>query len=346
MSSPLDLPTSTSRHDDDDHGGLFENALGMICSAACNGRMQRLSPGWTATLGWPLEVLQGAALFDWVHPLDRDSTRLALDKLDGTSRSIVFENRFLCDDGHYKSLQWTANSRAGRRTFCAMVQDVSEARMLEQDVLDAHDSTLDRVGREIHDNLGPSLAGVTALASGLSTQLVLADRLESAAALEIRNLLRDTSRVARDLAHGLSPAAIDAVSLHAALTQLAANVGVFYGIHCAYHGELPTLGRNHHAGRHLLRVAQEAVTNAVHHGAPTGVEIALDRQADWGVLQIEDDGTGFPGTLPRHRGMGLRTMEYRARAIGGSLQLGSAAPHGGRVTCSFPLANEPPPTSP
>ena len=65
-----------------------------------------------------------------------------------------------------------------------------------------------------------------------------------------------------------------------------------------------------------MRIAQEAVQcNATAHGRADVIEISLERVRDEGLLSIQDNGVGLPEDYRHRDGMGLHTMDYRARAI-------------------------------
>jgi signal transduction histidine kinase len=83
---------------------------------------------------------------------------------------------------------------------------------------------------------------------------------------------------------------------------------------------------------HLYRIAQEAVANALKHGRPEHILIALEAENGYPILQIADDGTGFDSTS-QHEGMGLKTMHYRAGLIGANLAISPVETGGTLVTC-------------
>jgi signal transduction histidine kinase len=56
------------------------------------------------------------------------------------------------------------------------------------------------------------------------------------------------------------------------------------------------------------------------------------------VLSIQDDGSGIPKIAPGNKGMGMHLMNYRARMVGGSLEVRRAETGGTVVACVFPVA--------
>ncbi|MFQ5341835.1 MAG: sensor histidine kinase, partial [Anaerolineae bacterium] len=89
---------------------------------------------------------------------------------------------------------------------------------------------------------------------------------------------------------------------------------------------------------HVLRIAQEALTNARRHAQASRVSVRLARQDGHLELTVADDGSGFEPGLPqdRHR-VGLASMRERARSLGGQLTLATSPGQGTRVTVRVPL---------
>jgi signal transduction histidine kinase len=83
----------------------------------------------------------------------------------------------------------------------------------------------------------------------------------------------------------------------------------------------------------LYRIAQEALNNALKHSKAD--HIALTLEIDPALIRIEvaDDGTGFPQSAARLRGLGLDSMRYRAAAIGARLSIKNRDTRGVVVNC-------------
>jgi signal transduction histidine kinase len=89
----------------------------------------------------------------------------------------------------------------------------------------------------------------------------------------------------------------------------------------------------------VLRVAHEALANAVRHAPGAGVRVILEVESGELRLTVEDDGPGFDAAAvagPGDGHFGLTIMRERARAAGGALEVGSAAAGGARVTLALP----------
>ncbi|MGH8549117.1 MAG: sensor histidine kinase, partial [Methylococcales bacterium] len=93
---------------------------------------------------------------------------------------------------------------------------------------------------------------------------------------------------------------------------------------------------------HLYRIAQEAVNNALRHSHGDEIRIALVRQQDQLILEVNDNGIGIDPAVSGRlavpggtHGIGLRAMQYRASLIDARLQIGPGAEGGTRVRCTI-----------
>jgi signal transduction histidine kinase len=88
----------------------------------------------------------------------------------------------------------------------------------------------------------------------------------------------------------------------------------------------------------LVHIAREAVTNAVKHARPTGIEVVLEHAGQW-RLTVRDDGRGFeeaPTPSPAVGGFGLVSMRESAHVLGGAVHVGSSAGAGTTVEAVLP----------
>ena len=103
--------------------------------------------------------------------------------------------------------------------------------------------------------------------------------------------------------------------------------------------EVDELPRDLSRDRDVLRIAQEALQNALRHAAATRVTIRLQRVEDRAVLEVADDGKGFhpAGHTLRTTRLGLTSMEERAARLGGALTIESAPDRGTTVRLEVPI---------
>lgn len=200
---------------------------------------------------------------------------------------------------------------------------------LARELLRAVDEERERVAREIHDELAQELFALRLLAESVAEA---PDDDRPARARRVAELAAQVEQTARDLAHSYSSLPASGGNLGSAIRALAQRHQSRTTFDLA---ELVEAAFPGCTASHLHRIVQEAVTNAVRHGAASHIRIALRTDASPWRLVIEDNGTGFePTQTPQ--GLGLRTMAYRAAQIGGALRVEKSSVGGMRVVCEFP----------
>jgi two-component system CheB/CheR fusion protein len=108
-----------------------------------------------------------------------------------------------------------------------------------------------------------------------------------------------------------------------------------FGIQCRLDCPSPVLLEDLTTGAHLLRIAQEALNNAVRHGHATEVTITLESEPHQLTLSVQDNGIGLPPVPADSDGMGIHIMHYRSRMIGATLQIDSMPGNGTTVRCTL-----------
>jgi signal transduction histidine kinase len=137
----------------------------------------------------------------------------------------------------------------------------------------------------------------------------------------------------RRLSHELHPATLRLVGLAAALKAHCSEVAKRHGAQVSFKAE--DLGDLHSdVAISLFRVAQESLRNGIVHGEARRLAVSLTRSAEQIELSVADDGRGFDLEAVRHNGagLGLVSMEERAHAIGGHLQI-VTGPQAGTTIC-------------
>jgi PAS domain S-box-containing protein len=220
----------------------------------------------------------------------------------------------------------------------AVVQDVTERLRLEREILKISEREQARIGQDLHDGLCQQLVGAAFASNLLADKLRAHEPADAGDAEEISKMLDAAITEARNVARSLYPVKLEAEGLPAALEELVGSIARLFNVQCALDCPESITLADDNAAVHLYRIAQEAITNAVKHANPSRVEVALRPNCEHLVLTVRDDGDGLPQPTPAAvQGMGLHIMRYRARLIGGTIQIDSNADGGTTVTCSIPL---------
>jgi signal transduction histidine kinase len=194
-----------------------------------------------------------------------------------------------------------------------------------------------RIARELHDSLEQNLTGAS-LSLG-AARILASKTMQEHLTLAIEQVRASITEVHRAV-WALREELVDARGLNAALTDIAQQLASC----CAASIEV----RTHVVGapypfavaveNDLLRLGQEALTNAVKHGEATQIEVELHYEPDAFSLKVRDNGRGFDVAAPRPTGhFGLLGMEERARQIGARLDVRSAANRGTEVVVVVPM---------
>jgi len=213
--------------------------------------------------------------------------------------------------------------------------DISRRKRLEQEVLQVGAREQQRIGRELHDDLGQELTGLAYLAKSLHGRLVSENSPEAEIAADLAHgipeALAQTQRIVKDLV----PMDIAADTLPPSLQTLAANVEERSGVVCRFVSDDYVELDDDDSTIHMYRIAQEAINNAVKHGNPQNITVSLKANGDRVALHVHDDGTGIDPEVESESGSGLRIMQYRARVIGATLDIKSNPDEGTLVICTL-----------
>ncbi len=193
----------------------------------------------------------------------------------------------------------------------------------------------ERIAREFHDTLEQELVGLMLrldAASSKVTEPKPRELLDGA-----RRLVQGVQAGARSLVWNLRQPALDVASLPEAISQAVADLREGRQIEVQTEGETRRLpGVIEHE---ILRVAQEAVTNAVKHGSAPHIHVSLAFRPREVQLRVSDDGRGFDpdrdGAKPGH--FGLIGMRERMKKLGGEFAIESRAGGGTTLSATVPL---------
>jgi diguanylate cyclase (GGDEF)-like protein/PAS domain S-box-containing protein len=111
---------------------FFSVSLDLLCIADHQGYFRRLNNAWETTLGYPLADLEGTPFIDYVHPEDVSDTLAALTRLTQHQKLDKFSNRYRCQDGSYRWIEWRSVP-VGDRIYAA-AHDITTRRQAELDL--------------------------------------------------------------------------------------------------------------------------------------------------------------------------------------------------------------------
>jgi two-component system, NarL family, sensor histidine kinase LiaS len=236
-------------------------------------------------------------------------------------------------DGDYTvKLQTSERDGVGRleANVAAMARQLSSAMAVERERVtdEARAAERSRIAREIHDAISQHLFGLRMIASGMrradphNEQVQAIERITDEALVDMQALLLE-----------LRPAGLDGAGLAPALQRLCASYRDRLGV--TVDAELADIALPEAVEDALLRVTQEACTNAIRHGNAQRLAVSMTQRDGHVELAVRDNGSGFdPAATPK--GAGLQHIRDRVRELGGTVTIDSSPGAGAAVTVVVP----------
>ncbi len=306
------------------------------------GRIIRFNRACEQTAGYSVAEVAGRAIWDvFMVPEEVDRFKSVFQQLCVDQLPSDHEAYLVKRDGGRRLIAWSSTvlpGNDGTPTYIiATGIDITERKHLEKTILEVSGREQRRIGQDLHDGLGQHLTGIAFMSKVQEQKLMEKNLPEAGDAAKIVRLVNDAINKTRELARGLLPVVSDAQGLMSALQQWAGEVEDLFGISCRFQCFTPVLIHDDTVATHLYYIAREAVNNAIKHGHARQIVIRLAADHEQGALSITDDGSGIADIPANNAGMGRHLMNYRARVVGGSLEMQRLATGGTRVTCSFPV---------
>jgi PAS domain S-box-containing protein len=253
----------------------------------------------------------------------------------GGRRDMVFRRH---DGSHFAGEVLSAEvEMSGEKKILVVVQDISERKQLESEIVEIANAERRRLGADLHDGLGQELTGISLMLRSHAKRAAAGVFRETPEIDEIIALVNHAIQSARKMALGISPVTLERGGLLPALQTLIIwsrdNYQIDLQLRLAIHAPL---GLGESAAAHLYLIVQEAINNAVRHGRAHRVVVRLRSSRSVVLLSITDDGVGIAEAAARGTGMGLKLMEYRCAVIGGVMSVKRAWQGGTRVRCVCP----------
>jgi signal transduction histidine kinase len=202
---------------------------------------------------------------------------------------------------------------------------ITNARLYERSRELSILSERNRLALELHDVVSQKLFSLNLSADSAATLLERDPQAARVQLARVRELARESLAELRSLILGLRPADLEHDGLEGALRKEVEMLRRVHGIEVELRAEGRDADGADPRDGEVLRIAHEALHNAVRHAAASHVTVRLDGGPDRLTLEVTDDGIGFDPDDPelRSRHLGLTSMEERARELGGTLQLAS-----------------------
>jgi PAS domain S-box-containing protein len=231
-------------------------------------------------------------------------------------------------------------TRELRVTNVELKSEIERRKGLEGEILSVSDREQQRLGQELHDGLCQHLTAVAFMARSMALRLKNHRVIDANDIEKIAQLVNDAASDTRDLSRALHRVDVDAAGLITALQDLVDRE--IWRTPCRLQVRPSFHIENNVMAAQLYRIAREAVINANKHAQARQIVIKLERARQGMVMRVTDDGVGFPDKSKLKHGLGYHIMNYRAKSIGGRLEIHSPKGGGTCVSCYLPDGTLPP----
>lgn len=208
----------------------------------------------------------------------------------------------------------------GEQCLLVAMEDITESRQLERQILDISEKERQKIAMELHDDLCPQLIGIEVMIKILKEKLETKGIGEAKSADKIRSLILDSINKTRRLSRGLFPINLSEHGLAASLEDLVAYIQDIFGIACQLTCDVYWPHQDNSVTTHLYYIVHEAVHNCVKHSKAQNIYIRLTGSEEKIKLTIKDDGKGISDSNSP-LGLGMKIMKYRASKIGAAFDI-------------------------
>ena len=340
------------RESEDRYRELFENARDAIYVHDLEGNYIRVNHAAETLSGYKREEIVGHNVVEFISAgqlkfgrksfyaklAEQGETAFEVDVIakDGRHVPVEVRSRAIYENGVMVGVQGTARDITERK----LAQDALQ--MFSHQLIEAQEDERRRISRELHDQIGQILTAI---------KMNLHNVQQGNHISEISGYVKDNVeavdealRLVRDLSVELRPPVLDDFGLVTALCWYVDRFTRRTGLEVDLVIDLPD--QNQRFSREIetacFRIAQEALTNIVRHAQANQVVLQLMKYGNVLFLSIKDNGVGFDLATLRKRAqraatLGLISMQERAHAAGGTIEIDSARSNGTEVRFSLNL---------
>ena len=344
------------RESEERYRELFENARDAIYVHDLAGNYIRINRAAERLSGYRRDEIIGHNFTEFVAPdhirhvrvsfcaklAKKGETTYEVDVIakDGRRVPVEVSSRAIYENGLLVGVQGMARDITERK----IAQDALQ--MFSRQLIEAQEDERRRIARELHDQIGQVL---TAVKMNLHSVQQVCNSSEARSHVKDNiDAVDEALRLVRDLSVDLRPPVLDDLGLVTALRWYIDRYARRTGLNVELIIDLPDDGERF--SRELetasFRIAQEALTNIVRHANASEIVVQLSKDQHELVFSIKDNGVGFDLNRLRKRAtraatLGLISMQERAHAAGGTVEIDSETSKGTEVRFRLPLDRAP-----
>ena len=340
------------RESEERYRELFENARDAIYVHDLEGTYIRVNRATETLSGYKREEIVGHNFAEFVAAEDVRYVRKSFYAKLAEQGETAFEVDVIAKDGRRVPVEVRSQAIYENGVMVGVqgtARDITERRLAQdalltfsRQLIEAQEDERRRISRELHDQIGQIL---TAIKMNLHAVQQVHHTSEVGGYVKDNiDAVDEALRLVRDLSVDLRPPVLDDFGLVTALCWYVDRYTKRTGLEVDVDIELPN--QYQRFSRELetayFRIAQEALTNIVRHAQASRVLLQLVKAGKVLLLSIKDNGVGFDmqrlrKRAPRAATLGLISMQERAHAAGGTIEIESAIGKGTEIRFSLNL---------
>jgi len=204
-------------------------------------------------------------------------------------------------------------------------------------LINAQEAERRRIGRELHDHIGPHMALLSLIAEELRQPAVTSVKTTRQNVNKLQRQIGEVSRELYELSHRLHSTTLEAQGLVPALRRLVAEFSEHHGLMIGFSQSAVPSSLAPDVSLCLFRVAEESLNNVVKHSRVRSALVDVKGKADEIQLTVHDHGVGFDTAARRvQTGLGLVSMRDRLRLVLGTINIESTPAQGTTVMVRVP----------
>jgi PAS domain S-box-containing protein len=322
---------------------IVESSDDAILSKTLDGTITTWNKGAERTYGYSAEEAVGRSISMLVPPDRPDEIPRILEGLRRGEKIEHFETVRVTKDSRRIDISLTVspirNSSGDIVGASTIARDITERKRSEDALREMRKVERHRLARDLHDGVLQDLSYTTA-----AMDLILLDFEGTSQEGELQRVIDAVRRAAQGLRDVVNDLRVEEEQQNRPLPELVESLvqrnrtmarGCEISLKIEERFPPAPLGM---VGTEMLRIIQEALTNARRHSGARNVTVSLRVEEGELVAEVSDNGQGFgAGTVP---GVGLESMRERAAVLGSRLEINSEVGRGTRVSLRVPMSQE------
>lgn len=307
-----------------------------LCIRDLKGNFRSANEAIVQILGWSEQELCSRPFLELVHPDDRAHTQAVFDEMSHGRSAANIENRYRTKDGRWRWLSWTHAAPApGESQISSAARDVTEEKLgreklrdLAAQLMTVQEEERRRIARELHDDVTQRLSSV-----GIELGLLKRTSSQQEVVAGLQAQIFELSDNLRSLSHSLHPSILEYADLPATLEMYCRKFTEQHAIPASFTAREVPADIPRGVAVALFRIAQESLRNVAAHSRATAASVVLAGEDGVSLsLFIIDNGKGFDLAKSKaSSGLGLLSIEERARNLGASVTIDSTPEAGTRL---------------